>query len=719
MSSNTNFSDDVRSLPIGYVLSDYRIEGVLGHGSFGITYLATDTMLNRRVAIKEYFPREFAARDGTLLVRAAGNKEDRDNFSWGLERFLDEARLLALFDHPNIVPVRRFFQTNGTAYLVMDYCDGTPLDSFIEQHGVLSREQVNKILYPVLDGLECIHKANFLHRDIKPANIFIRADGSPVLLDFGAARQEMLSHSRSVTSMATPGYAAFEQYSSHGKQGPWTDIYGFGATLYRAITGEKPQDAPDRILEDTLTPCLKKASGKQDERLLIAIDAAMAVRPEHRPQSISEWRRMIGIGTTSTSPAATEPTQLISPAHHPKEVITSGRLDLQPKKQNTLIFGVFAGVILIVAAIAFYLYSSSQPKEDIAKPVAQSTPMPKAAPEKEKPAEVKPTPIDAKPIVEKKDEKKEAELPPCQGVPNISTWKNCRGTINITTGDHAGDRYTGDFDKNGNFTGTGVYTFANGDVYSGELIEGRRNGRGIYTARSGMKYTGDYKNDKYDGNGTLIFANGDRYVGSFKNGMFNGKGTYTFPNGEKYVGSFVDDKRNGPGTLYYADGRKYVGNFQDNKFNGSGTFYDGQGVKVYSGIWEDGKAKDVTPSSSSSGATSSFQKCTSYASAAKQKLSLPKKLDNMTTVVDLFCANSAGKPTFIYKYEIDSDLRIDQAALDKLVKEKNRAIACGPEIKMFLPIVDVEYQYYYSSAGGNFAPGRLIGKLHYSDSDCN
>jgi serine/threonine protein kinase len=261
-----NLSSDIRSLPIGYVLSDYRIEGSLGHGAFGITYLATDTMLNRKVAIKEYFPREFAHRDGTLIVKAAGNKEDRENFFWGLTRFLEEARVLALFDHPNIVPVRRFFEANGTAYLVMDYCDGIPLDTLISRDGSLTKDQVFKILYPILDGLERVHKANFLHRDIKPANIFIKADGAPVLLDFGAARQEMLSHSRSVTSMATPGYAAFEQYSTHGKQGPWTDIYGLGATLYRAITGEKPQDAPDRILEDRLVSCLSIASGKYDEK---------------------------------------------------------------------------------------------------------------------------------------------------------------------------------------------------------------------------------------------------------------------------------------------------------------------------------------------------------------------------------------------------------------------------------------------------------------------
>ena len=209
---------DLRTLPVGHVLSDYRIEGILGQGGFGITYLATDTNLGRKVAIKEYYPREYATRDSTLTIRAAGNDEERETFKWGLTRFLEEARILARFEHPNIIAVRRFFEGNGTAYLVMDYCDGEPLDEIIKRDGPLSKEWLDLILFPLLDGLEQIHGTNFLHRDIKPANIYIRTDGSPVLLDFGAARQETGNHSRSVTSLATAGYAAVEQYSTRGKQ---------------------------------------------------------------------------------------------------------------------------------------------------------------------------------------------------------------------------------------------------------------------------------------------------------------------------------------------------------------------------------------------------------------------------------------------------------------------------------------------------------------------
>lgn len=283
-------NEDLRALPVGQRLGEYQIEGVLGQGAFGITYLAKDLMLHRQYAIKEYYPREYAIRDSTLTVKAAGSKDDRDTYAWGLERFLDEARILARFDDPNIIGVRRYFPANGTAYLVMDYCEGESLDQIVKKHGAVPNERLVQIIQPLLNGLSRVHAANFLHRDIKPANIFVRHDGTPVLLDFGAARHEVVSHSKSVTSLATPGYGAVEQYSTHGKQGPWTDIYGLGATLYRMVTGDKPQDAPGRMLNDELVPASIKAKGRYPDSLLRAIDDAMQVYPDKRPQSIGEWR---------------------------------------------------------------------------------------------------------------------------------------------------------------------------------------------------------------------------------------------------------------------------------------------------------------------------------------------------------------------------------------------------------------------------------------------
>ena len=283
----------VKSLPLKHKLSDYRIEQVLGQGAFGITYLATDLNLMQSVAIKEFYPREFAGRDSTLTVHAVGNREDKDLFNWGLTRFLEESRILAKLHHPNIVAAKRYFGLNGTAYLVMEYCKGEPLDELIKRVGKLDEKQVVEILFPLIDGLDHVHKNDFLHRDIKPANIYIREDGSPVLLDFGAARQEMSSQSKSVTSLATAGYAPFEQYSTKGKQGPWSDIYGLSATMYRALTGERPQDSPDRMLEDHLTPLSVKLKSSINKDLLRGLDLGMSLRPENRPPNIESFRNIL------------------------------------------------------------------------------------------------------------------------------------------------------------------------------------------------------------------------------------------------------------------------------------------------------------------------------------------------------------------------------------------------------------------------------------------
>lgn len=337
-------TSDLRALPSGTRLSDYKLERVLGHGGFGITYLAVDLSLDQKVAIKEYYPREFAVRDSTKTIHAAGNAEDKDNFSWGLERFREEAKTLARFSHPNVVAIRRLFEANGTSYIVMEFCEGEPLDKLIKREAPLSKGKLEAIFASLMDGLEHVHAAGVMHRDIKPANIFIRADGSPVLLDFGAARQALVSHSRSMTSLATAHYAAFEQYSTHGKQGAWTDIYGLSATLYHAATGEKPQDAPDRILEDTLEPLAERAAGQYSENVLKAIDAGLAVRPEDRPQSIKKWRQYI----KDSKPALPVARERVRKATNEHLTNTHGRTE---STFRIGVLGLAAAVILIVGPL--------------------------------------------------------------------------------------------------------------------------------------------------------------------------------------------------------------------------------------------------------------------------------------------------------------------------------------------------------------------------------
>lgn len=282
------------ALPGGHRLQDYRIERVLGEGGFGITYLATDEVLGKVLAIKEYLPFDVAVRSDNLAV-SARSEASRDLFAWGLERFLDEARRLVPFqEHPNVVRVERYFEAQGTAYMVMAFQEGESLGEILGREGTLTEDHIADILWPLLDGLEAVHKTDLLHRDIKPDNIFIRRDGTPVLLDFGAAREALGQRSRSMTGIVADGYSPLEQYSSEGGlQGPWTDLYALGATLYRAITGDRPSPAPDRIMGDTLVAAAERVGDDYDGDFLGAIDWALTVLPQDRPQTVASFREAV------------------------------------------------------------------------------------------------------------------------------------------------------------------------------------------------------------------------------------------------------------------------------------------------------------------------------------------------------------------------------------------------------------------------------------------
>ena len=282
------------ALPLGRVLDGrYRIGRVLGHGGFGITYLAWDENLQLRLAIKEYLPRDSATRapDGVSLAIYSGQSSEQ--FAYGLDRFLEEARALAHFDqHPGIVTVKNFFRANGTGYCVMDYVEGITLRQYLEQQpgGRISVADALKLLMPVMDALRAVHKEGLLHRDLAPDNIYLTADGRIKLLDFGAARYAASEHSKSLSIILKPGYAPEEQYRSKGKQGPWTDVYGVAATFYRAITGSVPPEALDRTEEDELLPPSKLgiAIPPQQEAVLLK---ALAIKAPLRYQSISEFQQ--------------------------------------------------------------------------------------------------------------------------------------------------------------------------------------------------------------------------------------------------------------------------------------------------------------------------------------------------------------------------------------------------------------------------------------------
>ena len=284
------------ALPPGYRLGEYRIERYLGSGGFGITYSAIDEHLDHRVAIKEFLPSSLAVRNTNGRVTVA-TAEDEPDFQWGLERFLDEARALARFDHPNIVSVKRFLEAHGTGYIVMEYVDGEPLSEMLRRKPTLTEAEIREHVLPLTGGLAKVHSDGLLHRDIKPSNIVVRANGVPVLIDFGSARRAVSAKSRSLTAVITPGYAPLEQYSSSmGDQRATTDIYALGAVLYRCVTGKTPWDATERALEDRLTPAVESADGVYSAGLLTAIDAALAMRADERPRDIAAFLQLVFAG---------------------------------------------------------------------------------------------------------------------------------------------------------------------------------------------------------------------------------------------------------------------------------------------------------------------------------------------------------------------------------------------------------------------------------------
>lgn len=279
------------ALPEDFRLHEYRIEGVLGQGGFGITYLATDVHLDSKVAIKEYLPEEIAYRMGDRSVSPNATRH-RDRYRQGLENFLAEARTLATFRHPNIVRVARFFEAHRTAYMVLEYERGEPLKHWWPSQRKLGERGLVERIEPLLDGLSVVHAAGFLHRDIKPDNVQVRdADGRFVLLDFGSASRDMaLADGDAV--VVTPGYSPIEQYGQ-GEQGAWTDIYALGATLYWAIAGTKPPDAEARAAGQPMTPAREAGRGRFGAAFLDAVDWALQLDPAARPRSIAQWREKL------------------------------------------------------------------------------------------------------------------------------------------------------------------------------------------------------------------------------------------------------------------------------------------------------------------------------------------------------------------------------------------------------------------------------------------
>jgi formylglycine-generating enzyme required for sulfatase activity len=271
----------------------YAVGRALGPpGGFGLTCLALDLRLAITVALKEFFPRGVVERSPHSRAVSPLSEADGVAFERGLRLFVEEARTLAAFDHPNVVRVRDFFEENGTAYLVMDHVRGVSLDAEVRRRGPLSEERALAVVLPILDALAAVHARGVLHRDVAPQNIHIRDDGRPVLLDFGSARQAVRERSCGLTVVYTPGFAPYEQYIRAGRQGPWTDVYGAAATLYFASTGSSPPGAIEREIHDELVPARRTAPGLS-RRLEAALAAGLRLDPAERPQTADAFRSLL------------------------------------------------------------------------------------------------------------------------------------------------------------------------------------------------------------------------------------------------------------------------------------------------------------------------------------------------------------------------------------------------------------------------------------------
>ena len=344
--------EHLHALPTGTMIQEYRIEAIIGEGGFGITYRAWDTSLAKRVAIKEYFPSSIAVRGNAdeVLAQSSGH---RDDFNWGLERFIDEARTLARFRHPNIIEIYRFFESHSTAYIVMEYAEGGTLAQQPTRFGDFNEDSLAPILFPLLEGLSQVHSAQVLHRDIKPSNIIIRPDGSPVLLDFGAARNALADRSRSLTSIVTTGFAPIEQYSSRGNQGPWSDIYALAGVAYQCLTGRSPDAATDRIRNDPLVPLGQLAAHSGSSDFIRAIEAGLNPFESDRPQTIEEWKTLFGGGVLPHVPQTSEVQSQATGTGSP------------PSSMRPWAIGGALALVLVVAVVSLFVVSEQNAQRQL------------------------------------------------------------------------------------------------------------------------------------------------------------------------------------------------------------------------------------------------------------------------------------------------------------------------------------------------------------------
>ena len=319
MTADARDDDAHNALPAGTRFGELEILGTLGVGGFGIVYLARDHSLERDVAIKEYMPSQFASRDGRsqVSVRSVSMKE---TFELGRRSFVNEAKLLARFDHPSLLKVYRFWEANGTAYMAMPRLAGQNLREARKARPTPPpADWVRRIFDAVLSGLDALHAQQVWHRDVAPDNIFLPADGSPpILLDFGAARQAISDRTQVFTAILKPSFAPIEQYAEATglRQGPWTDFYALAAAMHELLTGRPPPPATARAMSDEREPLASLALPGYTAAFLAGLDWALRVPPHQRPQTAAAWREVLD-GRAEVPPPQAKPPRPPPPAPAP------------------------------------------------------------------------------------------------------------------------------------------------------------------------------------------------------------------------------------------------------------------------------------------------------------------------------------------------------------------------------------------------------------------
>jgi hypothetical protein len=561
-----------------------------------------------------------------------------EDYAWGRERFLEEARALARFRHPHIVPVLRYFEANGTAYTVMEFEDGRSVADLLRDGRRLAPEAVMALVDGLLSGLAAVHAQGFLHRDIKPSNVIVRRDGVPVLIDFGAARQAIGGRTRTLTGILTPQYAPIEQYAQDEKQGPWSDIYSAAAVLHHAIAGHPPPEATARIGNDPYRPLAVTQADRFDLAFLAAIDRALAFGARDRPQSVEAWRATMGLAPPSPAEQVTQrlPTQTLAATPGALGGVSREQALMPPlqtprQRQRRQILVALLIVSTIAAAgwryrddiRAFLQPSPAAPVIEAAAPPAASPPAvtpPAATPPAVTPPIAAPTPVPVTPPAPDDGAHKalidgaQRAAQEAKATLELAEEAAARGRAMAGEARIAAARAARPDLENSE-----RLSYPDGSSYIGQSADGKRQGLGIAELNDGERQAGEWTEDKLNGLGTVRFADDWRYSGQWREGQSAGHGVREKPGVERREGNFTDGKLDGPGvrrilgapTVVQAgawkagelegagvesvgDKERYEGGFRAGKRHGFGQVIGADGT-AKPGRWEDGKLVDSTP----------------------------------------------------------------------------------------------------------------------------